>query len=87
MAGKYGPSEGAVTCTACPAGKSVIVGGLHISADQCVVCGTGKYANEGSVCLSCPAGTYLSDAGTNEKDHDDAEDCAICEVRGEDEAP
>ncbi|GMH71325.1 hypothetical protein TL16_g05623 [Triparma laevis f. inornata] len=80
VAGKYGPSEGAVTCTACPAGKSVIVGGLHISADQCVVCGTGKYANEGSACLSCPAGTYLSDAGTNEKDHDDAKDCAICEI-------
>ncbi|GMH76975.1 hypothetical protein TrST_g2739 [Triparma strigata] len=71
--------EGSQVCIACPAGTYNPEVGYD--AVDCMPCEEGKYvATEGSTsCSDCVAGKYLDDDATDSDQHDEEEDCHICE--------
>ena len=64
-------------CTICEPGRFVAEAA---SAGPCDICEAGKYAPTYATaeCMSCEAGSYLADSGTNVTMHDEATDCSVC---------
>ena len=92
--GKFAINEGSTSCSNCPAGKYVanaaatsmnaacadcIAGSYNSDGHTCLTCNAGMYSTgAASVCTICPAGTFLSDAGTSADLHSSRSLCAKC---------
>ena len=64
-------------CSDCPAGRS---SNSQTGLGECYICGSGRYSDSTGAhrCDNCTAGSYLTDAATDETLHDSAADCSVC---------